>query len=128
MRKDEPGYERWYARHRIVENDRVNRLKAMENPVIVLDDDARGPLPETYSLEEMYWHQSDCQCGSCINKELKRVIKGLAAKDGARSISPSSPVPPLHDQTLRRLQDASAEVLSKEDAQPLSPTEPESQP
>ena len=129
MRKDEPGYERWYARHRIVENDRVRRLKAMENPVIVVDDEQRGELPETFSLAEMYWHPAECTCGSCISP-MKREIKLIhaATRPLPRSIRASNPVPELPDPLLRHLQDVAAKVLSQEDSSPSSQTELESQP
>lgn len=119
MKKDDPNYERWYARHRIVETARVQRQRAMKDPLIVLEDNDRGELPETYSLEEMYWHPAECQCGSCVSP-MKSAIKMVHAdtKPRPRTIRALNPVPPLPHQLLHRLQAVAEEVLSRADSQP----------
>ena len=114
MRKDDPKYPEWYARHRLVENARVNRIKEEQNPVVVLDDNDRGPLPETCSLEELFWHPSDCDCGPCMSP-MKSAIKRIHAQQRPLlpSIRATLPHPPLSDHLLRLLQDVSEEVLSQ---------------
>lgn len=58
-------YEIWYARHRIVENQRVWRLEMEANPMNTIPEFERV-MPETYSLEDAFYHYRSCKCGSCV--------------------------------------------------------------
>ena len=107
-----PGYDAWYARHRMVENQRVWRIAMEENPVTFLPDYERV-WPETYSLADGFYHQLGCKCGSCIGP-VGRLLKTLHVeqfKEVPWVRGASSPVPEPPDQLLPLLLDVEAIVL-----------------
>jgi hypothetical protein len=111
------AYERWYARHKVTERKRQWEEMLAKNPINALDESDRGPLPETYSLVEAYWHPIDCNCGSCQGpaakeaKELRMSERPIpAAVKSAGSRLPATP-----DLVLLRLQAVEERALSSED-------------
>lgn len=119
MRKDQPGYQQWYERHLFMERIRKANIAIKKNPVVVLDDDQRGELPDTCPLAELYYHPSDCNCGPC-QSPMKGEIKKIHAltKPRPRTIRSLNPVPQLPRPLLLRLQAVEAEVLSRVDTRP----------
>ena len=111
-------YDRWYKRHRLVENQRVWRNTMKEVAVPFLPDYERV-LPETYSLEEAFYHPSWCKCGSCCGP-LGAIMKKLHVdhyKEEPWARGASSPSPELPDRLRPLLQAAAAIVLSPEAAE-----------
>ena len=111
MKKTDPGYARWRA----VETQRVWRLANEANPIKAIPMHERV-MPQTYSLEEAYWHKIDCDCGSCQG-QVAKAIKQERLRE--RPVPPAvkgleSRLPQLPDQTLRRLRAVEAEVRSME--------------
>lgn len=109
-------YERWLARHRVVEQQRVWRIELENNPIKAVPDEDRGELPQTFSIEEAFWHKLSCECGSCDSK-LSRVIKQVRLD--MRPIPPAvksvvSLHPELPSQALPLLQDAVEAFLSSQ--------------
>lgn len=111
-------YKRWYARHKVVERQRLWKIKNEANPIKALPESQRGPLPETYSLAEMFWHPVACECGSCSCPIAKRI------KDYRLSLKPVPPavkaltsyLPELPSQVQSRLQAFEEEVRSTGDS------------
>ena len=115
-----PKYDAWYARHRIVENQRVWRIEAERNPMNTVPDYERTMPTETYSLEQAFYHPLGCQCGSCQGT-LGRLIKVAHVnyfKDEPWVRGASSQTPTMPHQILLHLQAVEEEVLSNQDLQP----------
>jgi len=114
----EEKYKVWYARHRVVENERVWKLKMAENPMNTIPDFKRV-LPPTYSLEEAFFHVKTCTCGSCVGEI------GILAKAMHREYFPDLPwvrgastdLPPLPRQVQELLRSVEKQVLSHPDPQ-----------
>lgn len=117
-------YPQWYARHRVVENQRVWRLAMEENPMNTVPEFKRV-LPKTYSLSDAFYHFASCRCGSCVG------LLGVLAKElhtNYFSDEPwirgaSSPLPELPDPILQILQVVEEEVLSRPDLHSLPQSE-----
>ena len=117
-------YPQWYARHRIVENQRVWRLEAERNPPGYIPEFERV-LPETYSLEDAFYHAKGCPCGSCVGT-LGILIKELHARryPGVRWFrGAASPLPGLPDPILQLLRVVEEGVLSRPGLQSSPPSE-----
>ena len=110
------NYERWYKRHRLVEQYRVWK-KTMEEVSVPFLPDYERELPETYSLIEAFYHPSWCKCGSCVSPLglLMKKIHVDAHKEEPWTRGPSSLLPTPPDHLLPLLQDAAAIVLSPPD-------------
>ena len=112
-------YDVWYKRHRVVENQRVWRLEMEANPMNKVPDYEREMPPETYSLEQAFFHPINCECGSCIDT-LGRLIK-IVHLDHYKKMpwvrSASSQIPQLPHQILLHLQAVEEEVRSRPDLQ-----------
>ena len=110
------GYEAWYKRHRVVENQRVWRKVMEENPVPWLPDYERE-LPETYSLLDAFYHKPGCYCGSCVGPigRLAKILHVDHFKDEPWVRAASSPIPEPPDRLLPLLQDVEAIVKSPQD-------------
>ena len=114
-----PKYDAWYERHRVVENLRVWKLQMEENPMHSIPLYERV-MPETYRLDEAFYHPNDCRCGSC-DGDMGRMCKILHATQfkkvpwvrGALSQLPEVP-----HQIQLLLQDVEAEVRSRPDPTP----------
>ena len=109
-------YPQWYARHRLVENQRVWRIAMEKNPINPIPEYERT-LPPTYSLEEAFYHPIGCPCGSCDGPlgSLCKYIHVTQAKDEPWVRGATSPLPQLPHQILRLLQDAEEVALSPPD-------------
>lgn len=111
-------YERWYARHRQVERQRQWAAKLQANPIEAIPEAERGDLPQTFSLQEAFYHKLSCDCGSCASKlseEIKKVRLAMRPTPPAVR-SRVSPLPELPSQVLPLLQDVVERVLSTEGA------------
>ena len=125
--RGEEKYQLWLKRHVPVERQRKWRIINEANPIKALDESQRGPLPQTFSLAEMYWHPLACECGSCLGLPA-RVVKQV--RMDTRPIPPAvksvvSRLPELPDPVALHLRDAVVEALSKRDLEASSTTEPE---
>ena len=106
-------YQRWLSRHRVSEKARIDRLKLEANPIKAIPEEERV-LPETYSLEEAFWHPVACGCGSCqgpVPKAIKQYRLSLRPIPPAVK-SVTSDLPELPDQIRNHLQVVSEQVLS----------------
>ena len=120
-------YDRWYKRHRIVEQARQDRIKLEENPIKALPEEERGELPQTWSIAEAFWHKLGCECGSCsckLSQQIKQVRMGM------RPIPPAvksvvSHLPSLPDRAQPLLRDAVSAFLSSQDEHSKQPGEPD---
>lgn len=111
-------YPEWYARHRMVENQRIWRLVMEENPMNTIPDYERA-LPETYSLAEAFYHRRGCQCGSCVG-DIGKLAKALHANHFPEEPwvrGASSPLPELPRQLLQILRVVEEGVLSPQGLQ-----------
>lgn len=109
-------YDRWYKRHRLVENQRVWKKTMEENPMNLIPDYERT-LPQTYSLEEAFYHRLGCTCGSCCGP-LGRLAKILHVDHFPEEPwvrSAWSPIPTLPDPIWPHLRAAEEVVLSLPD-------------
>ena len=109
-------YPQWYARHRLVENQRVWRKIAEDNPMNTIPEFERV-LPETYSLIDAFYHSPGCRCGSCVGT-LGALLKPLhkryfKSEPWVRVASSPRREPPHRVQQL--LLSVEAEVLSRSD-------------
>ena len=116
-------YERWYARHKVVERQRQWKVALEKNPINELPEEERGELPETYSLAEAYWHPIGCECGSCEGPAAE-AAKQLRLSE--RPVPPAiksvvSRLPPLPDHVRLHLQAVEEAVQSREDPLTLLP-------
>ena len=90
----EEAYDRWLKRHRLIERERQWRIRLENNPVAALPLGSRGPLPETWSAEEAFFHALGCECGSCdgtTSQNLKALRLSIR------------PIPPAIRSTVTRL-------------------------
>jgi len=120
-------YKRWLERHRVVEKARKWGIINENNPIMALPDGERGELPETFSVEEMFWHPLACECGSCLGptaKAIKLIRMNMSPIPPAVK-SVVSPLPELPRPVLHHLQVVVAEVLSKQDSGAESNSGPE---
>ena len=123
--RGEEKYQLWLKRHVPVERQRKWRLINEANPIRALDEHERGPLPQTFSLAEMYWHPLACECGSCAGVVAQAVKQFRMSQ---RPIPPAvksvvSRLPELPDQIVPHLRDVAEEALSKLGSQASSQTE-----
>jgi len=105
-------YDAWYARHRLVENQRVWRLAAAENPIRAIAEYKRE-LPNTYSLADAFYHAKGCYCGSCEG-ELGIMAKALHENyfpEEPWTRSASTLVPEVPGQILELLRAVETAVL-----------------
>lgn len=110
-------YPQWYARHRLVENQRVWRLVMEDNPMKTVPDFERELPTDTYDLDQAFYHYPSCKCGSCVGEI------GVLAKAMHKEYFPDEPwfrgalttLPELPHQILLLLQDVEAKVLSPPD-------------
>ena len=109
-------YPQWYARHRLVENQRVWRLAMEANPMNTIPEFERE-LPETYSLEDAFFHHEGCHCGSCVGTigQLAKALHKMAFKDLPWVRGVASPLPELPHPLPQLLRDVEAEALSRPD-------------
>src|SRR6478735_12673188 len=111
------AYERWYARHRVVERERRRRIQREKNPINAVPVEQRGVLRETYSLEEAFWHPLHCECGSCEGRYHIKQVRLMMKPIPPAVKSVVAHLPELPSQVLRLLQDVEERFLSTEDSQ-----------
>lgn len=111
-------YPAWYARHRIVEQQRIWKLVMEENPMKLIPDYQRE-MPSTYELDEAFYHYPGCPCGSCIGAigKLAKVLHVERFKDLPFIRGAASPIPELPDQIQLLLQAVEEAALSLQDRQ-----------
>jgi len=111
-------YPQWYARHRIVENQRVWRLRMEENPMNTIPEFKRK-LPKTWDLAAAFYHFPSCYCGSCVGEigVLSKALHEHYFPDEPWIRGASSQLPELPHQILQLLQDVEAKVLSPQGLQ-----------
>ena len=80
-------YQLWLERHIVVERARKQRLKLEKNPIRAAPVEQRR-MPQTFSIEEAFWHYPECKCGSC-DCELARRCKMFRATLKPRHTSKS---------------------------------------
>lgn len=113
-RLSEEAYEKWYARHKVVEKYRQWVKKLEANPINALPLEERGTPSDTFSLEEMYWHWLGCTCGSCLtpySKAVKQIrMEQSPIPPAIKSVV--NPLPSLPDPFVRHLRDVLEEARS----------------
>jgi len=108
-------YPQWYARHRVVENERVWRLTMEDNPMNTVPDFKRV-LPKTWDLDAAFYHHKSCPCGSCVG-EIGVLAKALHSNyfpDEPWIRGASSPLPELPRRVLQPLRVVEEAVLSRQ--------------
>lgn len=75
-----------------------------KHPIIVLEEEDRK-MPETFSFEEMFWHSTTCECGSCLSPVAKSIKRyRLTTYPTSKAVkSAALPLPELPDQERRLL-------------------------
>jgi hypothetical protein len=111
---DPEAYERWYARHRVVETERRRRIRDEQNPIKALPVEERGVLRETYSLEEAFWHPLHCECGSCDGRYHIKQVRLMMRPIPPAVKSVTAHLPELPNPVQRLLQDVEERFLSTE--------------